>query len=238
MIAVPICIIHFLICLCTNVMSISAAYTENGWELYLFNGPGQFKGDLQYGVNPNGYGDISTLPTSGGHKMSEAVFNARQYTQVQARGSDGASVTVQKVGGGVFYASEVFAVNPINGIYMTREDTGQRYQDGHSTMSSHGPLYTDPFGMAYGWMWTAVDGRKGRVYGHSSSDTSYTWAWFALVPSDPLASPLDIRPDSHPQSRLDSQRLGLWFCHPTPRMSGSWGRCALCGGSRETAVSR
>ena len=47
-------------------------------ELYLFNGPEmQYKSVLRYGTNPNGYGDVTTLPTGGGHKTvsgSEGVW--------------------------------------------------------------------------------------------------------------------------------------------------------------------
>ena len=84
-----------------NVLTISLKYTlytlytgactddsylaGAGWELYMGNGyEQQFRESLKFGANPNGYGDITVITTSGAHKMSEALFDTKGFTELLA----------------------------------------------------------------------------------------------------------------------------------------------------------
>ena len=49
----------------------------------------QHKSSLKYGANNGGHGSVSTMPTTGGHKMAEALFNAFQFTEVTEDGEHG-----------------------------------------------------------------------------------------------------------------------------------------------------
>ena len=158
-------------------------YDGGGWTLYLYNGAdAQWKNALRYGTNSEGFGAVyTTMPTSGAAKMGEDRFDLLSFTELLAVGNGVDWVTISKVDGSQFYASEAFAVsNSDTAVTITRGDTGAVVTDS-TTNALHGPFYHDLFGNGYGWMWTDNSGtsdlRKGTVYG-GSAESSYSWAWY------------------------------------------------------------
>ena len=112
----------------TSVLRTPVPEFGDGWELYMVNGPQQHKDKLRLGVNPGGFGDVSTNPPSGGHKMSEALFDARCFAEVLVVGSDGSWGHISRVDSGAIPASDAFRVGAAHGYNL-------RFSNGHAQTS-------------------------------------------------------------------------------------------------------
>lgn len=174
-----------------------------GWILYLYNGArAQYKNSLRLGTNTAGFGSVATIPTSGGHKMSEALFDAFQFTEVLAVGSDGNWVKIRRHGNAIIPSTSAFAVDSAPNIFITRSDSPSTETFYPRTGRIHGPFFRDPFGPPFGtWMWTDNGGiydlRKGKVFGSPTSDLNYVWTWYGRSASSCLVPPSDP-PTEHP----------------------------------------
>jgi hypothetical protein len=177
--------------LCKSVAGYDAwdAASDGPWTLYLFNGAdSQHRSQLSFSVNPGGFGSVSTMPATGGHKMGETLFDAFGFTELLAVGTHEGEegweewVLVKPGGGGAFSASQVFATTSTAGTVVRRGDTGQAVATPASWGASpHGPLFIDNVGNGHTRLWTQGDDRKGTPIGETATGnavTHFSWAWF------------------------------------------------------------
>ena len=110
----------------------------------------------------------------------------RQFLEVKAYGSGGNWVSVTKVDGTPFVASEVFGVNSnLATVHLVASD-GRNIPSFVGARGDLGPLYYDAFVGTASWMWHAGagDDRMGSVLGNVANNISinYTWSWYGLQP--------------------------------------------------------
>jgi hypothetical protein len=161
-----------------------------GWILYLYNGAdAQHKPTLRFGANVAGYGSVATMPTTGGHKMNESLFDAFEFKEVLAIGSDGAWIIIRMQDGTPITASDAFAVHnakepiiiALGDGFGSAFDCEFKVREGKST-DGHGPFFHDALDDRFNWMWADHTGlndlRKGYVIGGSDSAIGYTWQWY------------------------------------------------------------
>ena len=161
----------------------------------------QFKSQLRFGVNSNGFGSIGNSPSNGGHKMSESLFGLMGFKRVLAMGSDGGWIIVENADGSSISAAQAFGVSSnvvVRIVQSSRTDLSYPITAGSSssTIDPHGPFFHDAFGYAYMWMWTdgsgAGDNRKGIVVTTSQVSNSvvdYTWKWYGMIDGSNIVDP-------------------------------------------------
>jgi len=183
----------------SEIVYVKACAAGEGWELYMINGrEQQYRDTLKYGVNSVGYGVVTEATEYGAFKMSEDVFDSRNFNQVMATNTTSCLSwsMVEKVDGSAINASEAFMVGNIEGINITRSDGffqtypnyggGQRcgYGDTSGYSSTYGPFYRDPFENIWGFMWSKYTLAKGYIFGDDCSSyqsygaTDYAWIWY------------------------------------------------------------
>ena len=206
----------------------------NGWELYMVNGPAQHKETLRYGRSPQGCGDLASQPASGAHKMAEAVFDGRGFTEVLAVGNDGSWAHVVKKGGAPILASDAFRVGAAGGYAL-------RFSNGHCQDSpgndpwgakgNHGPFFVDVWHTgrteAGQWMWCDAEFggperlRMGKVLGtggacFADENGGFVWRWYGRAPSGAQSSESAAK---HPAMRLVEEGLESMKAQLSPASS-------------------
>eukprot|EP00931_Biecheleriopsis_adriatica_P047085 TRINITY_DN27113_c0_g1_i2.p1 TRINITY_DN27113_c0_g1~~TRINITY_DN27113_c0_g1_i2.p1 ORF type:complete len:863 (-),score=132.18 TRINITY_DN27113_c0_g1_i2:107-2695(-) len=167
----------------------------NGWELYLVNGPQQHKNQLRHGASPGGCGDLASNPSSGAHKMSETVFDARGFTELLAVGQE-SWVHVQRAKGGKIPASDAFKVGAAHGYRLKFSNGLQKDSPGNDpwrAQSNHGPFFVDvninPGQEGGQWMWCDAEFggpgrlRMGKILGtkgacFADENGGFVWKWY------------------------------------------------------------
>jgi len=186
---------------------------DQGWELYLVNGPQQHKNQLRHGASPNGCGNVASNPSSGAHKMSEAVFDARGFTEVLAVGNDGSWVHVNRADARPIPASDAFRVGAAHGYKLRFSNGVQKDSPGNDpwrAQGNHGPFFVDanihPGQEGGQWMWCDAEFggpgrlRMGKILGtkgacFADENGGFVWKWYgrngsrAASPSTRASSP-------------------------------------------------
>jgi len=183
--------------ICLRPTAYSAWDTDEfgPWTLYLYaeDEDSACKPKLAHSNNPDGFGSVETMPTSGCHKMAEDLFDAFQFTEVLGVETTG-WVKVKMADGAPIPASDAFATRGTPGAMVTRGSTGEVrasdtiYAAGSHTFLNYGPFFVDPFNIGCNWMWYGGDDRTlGFGEGYSSKfssctsgahPTAHTWAWY------------------------------------------------------------
>ena len=174
----------------TGGSSRGSPLDEGGWELYLVQ-DGYHKDQLRLGANWLGYGS----PEGGAHKMAEAAFDAKGFTEVLAVGSDGSWAHVSRHDGGSVPASDAFKVGAAHG-YKLRFSNGHEQSspgnDPWGAQGNHGPFFVDVATVGrvesgqFMWCDAEFDPRRprmGKILGtkgacFADEQGGYEWKWY------------------------------------------------------------
>jgi len=189
-----------------------------GWEVYMTNGPQQHKEQLRLGKNKGGCGDLvkpGANPMSGAHKMAEATFDARGFTEVLAVGNDGSWAHIKRTDGGAIPAADAFKVGAARGYELRFSDGTRRASPGNDpwgAQGNHGPFFVDVAFVgrveAGQWMWCDAEfggksrPRMGKVLGtkgacFADENGGFVWKWYgrrapAKLPAAPAPVELPV----------------------------------------------
>ena len=150
-----------------------------GWTHFLSDIGPLHKSTLRYGANPGGFGDISVI--TGSAKMSESRFDDFEFTEILSQTDSGWIKSVHP-DGSPFTSVQVFSVSS-DDVNMINNKGGSAIERcvGQTSRSctEYGPLFNDPYGRSYEWLWTDKtginDGRKGNIPGVSGNSN---WRWY------------------------------------------------------------
>ena len=188
-------------------LSSPVAQFGGRWALYMVNGPEQHKDALRLGANASGCGDLASNPASGAHKMSEASFDSKRFTEVLAVGSDGSWAHIERADGQPIPASDAFRVGAAHGYRLRFSNGVSKDSPGNDpwgAQANHGPFFVDVDivqGQEGGqWMWCDAEFdprrlRMGKILGtkgacFADENGGFVWRWFGRAASEQEAAPI------------------------------------------------
>ena len=188
-------------------LSSPVAQFGGGWALYMVNGPEQHKDTLRLGASAGGCGELASNPASGAHKMSEASFDSKRFTEVLAVGSDGSWAHIERADGQPIPASDAFRVGAAHGYRLRFSNGVSKDSPGNDpwgAQANHGPFFVDVDivqGQEGGqWMWCDAEFdprrlRMGKILGtkgacFADENGGFVWRWFGRAVSEQEAAPI------------------------------------------------
>jgi len=206
-----------------------------GWEVYMTNGPQQHKEQLRLGKNKGGCGDLvkpGANPMSGAHKMAEATFDARGFTEVLAVGNDGSWAHIKRTDGGAIPAADAFKVGAARGYELRFSDGTRQASPGNDpwgAQGNHGPFFVDVAFVgrveAGQWMWCDAEfggksrPRMGKVLGtkgacFADENGGFVWKWYGRrAPAKLPAAPAPVELPVVVDDETDGGGWALLWCY-------------------------